>query len=108
MKIVVNKTPGAYFHLSLEETKAIAEVKGWEVRLQRDSFGNYYEYKEGDDWEFLHQGVFERTDEDVIGVVESSVTTHLKVIEIPDKIEWQIMTEDGMGVEIVVEKGHYW
>jgi hypothetical protein len=54
----------------------------------------------------------DRTNPQFVEIVErlgeeaNDCSSHLKVIEIPDNIEWEIFDFDGQ--ETIVEKGRYW
>ena len=93
MKIAINSRFGGFWLSSLAEEK-IAERKGYTVR----GFDN------------LFRG--ERTDPDLIAVIEelgekaSHRVANIRVIEIPDGIEYKIIEYDGW--ETVLEEGHYW
>lgn len=60
----------------------------------------------------FHPMMIERNDKDLVSMVESLGQkvclpyAHLKVVEIPDDVKWEI--EDCNGVEIVCEKHRHW
>ena len=91
MKIVINTTPGG-FGLSQKAYK--------ELDLERDDYG------------FAYKDFSMRSNEDLVRVVEklgseaSGFLANLKVVEIPDDIEWEIEAYDGL--EWVAEKHRTW
>jgi hypothetical protein len=90
-KIVINACFGG-FSLSEEAYK--------ELGLELDGFG--FEYREND----------RRTDEELVRVVEklgdkaSGRLAKLKVVQVPDDVEWEI--DDYDGYESVEEKHRSW
>ena len=112
MKIVINKSFGG-FGLSKKAVEFMAErgnkqaKAGLEYIIQsEDNSDNYCGYSE----EF--ESGYDRTDPDLVLAVEvlkdkaNGRFAKLKVVEIPDGIEWEISEFDGM--EIVHEKHRIW
>ena len=104
MKIVINRCFGG-FGLSPLAFKRLIE-KGWnDSRIHLNSYG---EYRFAD---FTGEGEA-RTDPDVIAVVEElgekswGSSAELKIISIPDDVEWFI--DDYDGKECVREKHRTW
>lgn len=117
MKVVINSCFGG-FGLSNEAFERLLELKGIEWEYGSDSvFGgaNYYEKGHvGDDAYYLWDiGLTkDRTDPNLITVVEefgdkaNSRFSELKIVEIPDDVEWDIVEYDG--TEWVAEKHRTW
>jgi hypothetical protein len=114
MKIVVNKCFGG-FSVSRKAVEFMAERGNEQAKAELDEilsgkknsyFDNYYGYSEKFDSEY------NRTDPDLILAVETlkdeanSGCSKLKVVEIPDGIEWEISDYDGM--ETIHEKHRTW
>lgn len=114
MKVVINNDYGG-FGLSDEAFERYLELKGIEFARVSDKFESTHYYKAGhideDDY-YLSPYDIERTDPFLIQVVEelkektNSPYSTLKVIEIPDDIEWEINEYDGN--EWVAEKHRTW
>jgi hypothetical protein len=115
-KIVINDCFGG-FGLSDEAFEAYLDRKGiaWE-KVENDSkfSGAYYYHaghKEDSDY-YLSVYDIERDDPDLVAVVETlngridSFASELKVVEIPDDVEWLIEEYDGN--EWVAEKHRTW
>jgi hypothetical protein len=92
MKIVLNKCFGGY---------GLSKLAYKELGLEWDGFGYAYDDAE------------ERTNKKLIKCIEkigekaaSGELAYLRIIEIPDGIEFEIDNYDG--VETVIEKGHSW
>jgi hypothetical protein len=116
MKIAINRQHGG-FGLSDEAFEALLRRKGIEFEKTENQFGSSDYYAKGhgaDDKHFLsHYEYHEpRNDPDLIAVIEefgdraSSWTASLKIVEIPDDVEWQI--DDYDGLEWVAEKHRTW
>lgn len=109
MKIVINKCFGGFslskkaieFMANLGSSQAIAELESME-----DNSDCYYGYSE----KFNHE--YDRTDPILVEVVEvlkdkaNGRFAKLKVIEIPEGINWEISDFDG--IEVVTEKNKMW
>jgi hypothetical protein len=111
MKVVINRCYGG-FCLSPDAIMAYSELKGLNlVPKESDSeFGITLFYKDGI---FTNENYFDelsldRTDPDLVQVVEelgeiaNGEFASLKVIEIPEDMEWEILNYDGL--ESVHEK----
>jgi len=134
MKIAVNKGYGGY-GLSLKALRRYAELKGFLVYFYtRDINGRYvridnqnkfkglgfFAYKKDfgkypksfDENERFYDSTIERTDPILIKVIEelgdkaSDDSANIKIIDIPDDIEWEIDECDGF--EWVYEKRRRW
>lgn len=118
MKVVINSCHGG-FGLSDEAFEKLLERKGIAFdKVERDPkfIGASY-YKAGqpdtDDHYISHHEFYEdRADEDLIAVVEEMGTaansrfSELKVIEIPDDVEWYVEEYDGL--EWIAEVHRTW
>jgi hypothetical protein len=95
MKIVINREFGG-FSLSRAARERYDEIT-------RQNFADNPEFFDDD---------IERTDVALIQLVEefgkaaNGPHADLKIIEIPDGIEWELFDYDG--VETVIERGHFW
>ena len=114
MKIVINNDYGG-FGLSDEALELYLSYKGVEFEKTINEYGrtDYWEkghVKDGD--YYLWANNIERNDPNLVRVVEelkektNSPYSTLKVIEIPDDIEWEINEYDGN--EWVAEKHRTW
>jgi hypothetical protein len=119
MKVVINTDFGG-FGLSREAFEILLQRKNIEYEVvesktfgfERESF--YHKGHAGDDKFYLSDYDFydNRADEDLIAVVETLGTAanghaaNLKVIEIPDTIEWYIEEYDGR--EHIAERHRTW
>jgi len=110
MLIVINRGCGG-FDLSKEAIKELALRKGW--KLKRDNWGDYIMvFPDGNEswWSPIW---LDRKDSDLIAVVQelgedaNTEYTELKIVEIPDNIDWEIIENDD-GSEMIAEKGHIW
>lgn len=116
MKIAINKQYGG-FGLSDKAFEKLLQLKGIEFETAESSFGdsNYYAKGHGgDDEYFISQYDYyePRNDSDLISVIEEfgdeahGWASSLRVVEIPDDVEWQIEEYDGL--EWVAEKHRVW
>lgn len=102
MKVVINKCYGG-FGLSKEATELIAKEKGVQLGKWNDSFKFYEGFGEYD---------IPRNDPVLINVVETlgeaadGSCAELRVVEIPEGVEWEIGEYDG--IEWVAEKHRTW
>jgi hypothetical protein len=119
MKVVINTDFGG-FGLSKEAFEMLLKRKGIEYEVVesktlsfiRESF--YHKGHAGDDKYYLSDYDFydNRADEDLVAVVETLAAganghaANLKVVEIPDGIEWYIDEYDGR--EHVAERHRTW
>jgi hypothetical protein len=116
VKIVINKQHGG-FSLSIEAFESLLKRKGIEFEKSESEFGgdNYYtKGHAGDNNYYISQyDYFEpRNDPDLIAVIEefgdeaNGRAASLKIVEVPDDVEWQIDDYDGW--EWVAEKHRTW
>lgn len=116
MKIAINIDFGG-FGLSDEAFEALLKRKGIEFEMSESKFGcsNYYTKGHvGNDEHFISQyDHYEpRNDPDLIAVIEEfgskadGWAAVLKIVEIPDDVEWQI--EEYGGREHIAEKHRTW
>jgi hypothetical protein len=118
MKVVINTDFGG-FGLSQQAFELLLQRKGIEYEIVEETkFGSYkgfyHKGHAGDDQYYLSDYDFydNRADEDLVAVVEElreSANGHaanLKVVEIPDDIEWYIHEYDGR--EHVAERHRTW
>lgn len=116
MKVVINRCYGG-FGLSEETTDALLQRKGIQFQKVNSSTFIVHYYQAGvEPSTETYINTFEyfdnRTDPDLIAVVEqfgkraNDRSAELKIIEIPDDVEWQISEHDGM--EWVAEKHRTW
>jgi len=97
MKVVINQCYGG-FGLSSQAEMKYAELKG--IKL--------YDWKEGS----IYFGERERTDPALIQVIKklgkkaNGPYADLKIVEIPDDVEWTIEEYDG--IEWIAEKHRTW
>jgi hypothetical protein len=119
MKVVINTDFGG-FGLSKEAFERLLQRKGIEFEVveskafgfERESF--YHKGHAGDDEFYLSDYDFygNRADEDLVAVVETlggaanGSCANLKVVEIPDGIEWFVNEYDGM--EHIAEAHRTW
>lgn len=111
MKIVINVREGEMpFGLSRAAILAMRE-RGSEIAKQEPIFG---EPCRGGDEEWNDYGYeFPRADPDLVAVVEElgeaswGRDAELKVVEIPDGVEWVVMSDE-YGVEWIAEKHRTW
>ena len=111
MKVVINKCFGG-FDVSPEAYRIIADRKGWIV--EKDDWGNccWRGEKQGTERSYLVGSDLDRTDSDLIQVVEvlkdqaNGRHSELAVVEIPDGIDWYIGEYDGL--ETIHERHRTW
>ena len=122
-KVVINRCFGG-FGLSDKAIRMYAKVKGIELYTAKEKKFWGFQYslcpedqyesldREGQDEMYFSEYSIERTDPALITVVETlgeeanGRCAELKVVEIPDEIEWTIEEYDG--VEWVAEKHRTW
>ena len=99
MKIVINSSFGG-FGLTDKELLAYASKKGIALYEKESKFsddGDFYTSPNFEQKSFFSRFAIERTDPCLIEVVEeTNYPTSLKVVEIPDGIDWTIEEYDGM------------
>ena len=113
MKIVINKCYGG-FGLSEEAVLLYAKKKGLNLVVQRykDLKLNHYYLNEKKDGNYFSEGDIQRNDPTLIEVVEElgekadGTYSELKIVEIPDDVEWIIEEYDGK--EWVAEDHRRW
>lgn len=107
MKIVINRCWGG-FGLSSEAHKLIAERKGWKHAC--DDWDNDYWYNTSN--QPIYSYDLDRNDSDLIAVIEQlgdkagSDYSELKIVNIPDDVDWYISDYDG--IEKVHEQHRLW
>ena len=117
MKVVINTCQGG-FRLSNEAFENLLTKKGIEFEAETGgAFTHYYRKGEvGNDAAYLNHydfyGEENRADTDLIGIIEEMGETsfgdfaQLKIVEVPDDVEWQIEEYDG--AEWIAEKHRTW
>lgn len=115
MKVVINRCWGG-FGLSHEGVVRYAQLKGLDltvVEKENTTFGKFDYYLGAvDDDNYWSEYNIERSDPALVQTVEElgekadGSFSELKVVEIPDGIEWYIHEYDGM--EYVAEKHRTW
>lgn len=110
MKVVINKCYGG-FGLSPEAIILFVKKK-YNRELITIGSGMFVEYMFEDDFDLFHDCEIKRDDEVLISVVEelgeraNDSFSSLKIVEIPDGVEWEIEEYDGM--EVVREVSRTW
>ena len=115
-KIVINSCFGG-FGLSDEAFEKILDRKGiaWESCVNKyDMVEHYNKGHVGEEEHFLYsrEMLEDRSDKDLVAVVEemgakaNGQYAYLKVVEIPDDVEWDVEEYDGN--EWVAEKHRIW
>jgi hypothetical protein len=113
MKVVINSSYGA-FGLSEEAHILYAKLKGYKL-IKAECFGYQTFFKnEVTDENLVDDWTFDRSDPDLVKVVETlgEKSSHgknikLKVVEIPDDVKWYIERLD-QGFEWVAECHRTW
>ncbi len=113
MKIVINSDFGG-FGLSNEAIELYLKKKGLPIYSQETDFGMTYYYTgpEMTNEQFISDDDFDRNDPVLVEVVEelgvaaAGIAATLKIIEIPDDVDWVI--EDYDGAELVSEVHRTW
>jgi len=113
MKIVINKNHGS-FELSHTAITIYAQKKGlnlkWEVT--NNNFGRCFYYLDDNRTKYFNERQIERDDLVLVEIIETmgekadGISSKLKVVEIPDYVQWEI--EECRGAERVVEKYRSW
>lgn len=111
MKIVINACHGG-FGLSDDAVQGYAKAKGLALTRVKHPEWDVYHYSHDDGSKFYDRSI-KRNDPDLVAVVEnlggaksSGFCAYLKVVDIPDEVEWQIEEYDGL--EWVAEKHRTW
>ena len=112
-KIVINKCHGG-FGLSDDGVMRYGELAGLNLFKHTGKYNTTEFYKEDrvDHDHFFYEGNLERDDKYLVQVVEemgdlaNGKYAELKVVEIPDDVEWQIEEYDGW--ENIAEKHRTW
>lgn len=113
MKVVIHTSFGG-FSITKECAERMAELGSWRAKLELESLneitGDYrdghwfgYGYVEGMD------GGYDRTDPHLVQAVEElgeKAGKNLKVVTIPDDVEWYIHEYDGL--ESIHEEHRFW
>jgi len=112
MKIVINTCYGG-FGLSEKATHRFAELSGFKLyKKEDDIFSSYYTNPEFSNDSYFSDSDIERDSPILIQVVEElkedvdNRFSRLKVVEIPNDVEWEIEEYDGL--EWVAEKHRTW
>lgn len=118
MKVVIN-TSSMGFNLSRKAIERFAELEGFEIsKIDDESFPGYSYYVTYKDGRQRHVNAMVRdnheyrTNENLIKVVEelggdaSMFCSHLKVVEIPDDVDFRIVKNDN--VEEIHEVHRIW
>ena len=113
MKIVINKCYGG-FGLSQEAVLLYAKKKGFNLILEHDKtiLLTHYYLNEKKDGNYFYERDIQRNDPILIEVVEElgkkaySYCAELKIVEIPDDVEWIIEEYDGK--EWIAEDHRRW
>ena len=112
MKVIVNACYGG-FSLSDKAIELLFEKKRWNlVKEVLDSgFTSYYKDSIGEN-NFFYEGDLDRNDPELVAVVEelgdeaNGWPAELKIIDIPDDVEWFVQEYDGL--EWIAEKHRTW
>lgn len=114
MKVVINSSYGG-FYLSLEAHILYAKLKGYNVITRGDdTFQTFYKNEESDE-NIIDDWNIDRTDSDLVHVVETlgekagqGKYIKLKVVEIPDDVKWIIRRSETNGGEYIAEEHRTW
>ena len=114
MKIVINSSFGA-FSLSEEAHILYAKLKGYKLIIDGNKdFCTFYKNEESEE-NIIDDWTFDRSDPDLVKVVETlgeksghGKNCKLKVVEIPDDIEWYIDSREQGGGEFIAEEHRTW
>lgn len=116
MKVVINACHGG-FGLSDAAFEKFLDKKGiaWEKGINKYNVADHYNKGHmGEDEHYLHSRIMirDRSDPDLVAVVEemddlaNTEYSVLKVVEIPDDVEWEVEEYDGL--EWIAEKHRTW
>ena len=103
MKIVINKRYGG-FDLSLQATQEYAKLKGYEVIIDNEMDTFYI--KELDTYSFSRNDPILVSVVEKLGPLANGNHSYLKIVEIPNDIDWVIEAYDGK--EWISEKHRTW
>jgi hypothetical protein len=109
VKIVINKCHGG-FSLSDKAVKLYGKMKGLNLKKKKDEYGRKDYYINGED--FFSDIDIERDDPILIDVIlqlgeeANGSCAKLKIVEIPDDVEYDIKEYDGL--EWIAEKHRTW
>ena len=114
MKVVINSGYG-FFGLSDEAHTLYAKLKGYKLtKIGNDNYFQTFYKNEVKDENLVDDWTFDRSDPDLVKVVETlgeksghGKNIKLKVVEIPDDVKWYIETSD-LGFEWVAECHRTW
>ena len=114
MKIVINKCYGG-FRLSKEAVLLYGKKKGLNIIVEQDKVIeaiNHYYLNEKKDGNYFHEEDIQRNDPILVEVVNElgekadGFCSELKIVEIPDDVEWIIEEYDGK--EWIAEDHRRW
>jgi len=115
MKVVINCCYGG-FSLSEKAMETYILKKGWEYKKMPPAFFNtdFMIKKEQDqEWNYFDDVEIHRSDPDLLSTIEelgleesNGSFAELRVVEIPDDIEWELSEYDG--IECVAEVHRRW
>ena len=102
MKVVINKCYGAFI-LSQQAINRYIELAGLKLYSQRNKYGEGTYYYINDDQSWWDDSSIKRTDSYLIQVIEElkelangSCRTNLKIVEIPDNVQFKIIEYNGL------------
>jgi hypothetical protein len=110
MKIVINSDYGG-FSLSDSAIEAYADHKGIKLKKEKTVFGITLYTNAATNEDFESRDI-ERNDLVLVKVVEDlggesfGFAANLKIVEIPDDVDWEVVDYDGM--EHIAEKHRTW
>ena len=112
MKVVINREFGG-FGLSDAAIKRYAELAGINLVAEKNAWGSYSYYKDHvSEGTYFSDYDIPRNDPALVQVIEElgedadGPSSFLKVVEVPDTVEWMIQDYDG--VEWVAEVHRTW
>lgn len=109
MKIVINKCFGG-FSLSKKAVEFMADLGSNQARAELESMEDnsdcYYGYSERYNFEYDRADPYLIKAVETLGCEANGCFSKLKVIEIPDGVEWEITDFDG--IEVITEKNKMW
>jgi hypothetical protein len=111
MKVVINTDWGG-FGLSDDAIRRYAELKGITLVEETNEYGITFYVDQINDESYFESHDFDRTDPALIQVVEEmgdasfGWAAKLKIVEIPDGVDWYVSDYDG--VEHIAERHRTW
>jgi len=111
MKVVINTDWGG-FGLSDDAIRRYAELKGITLVEETGEYGITFYIDEINDESYFEAHDFDRTDPALIQVVEEmgdasfGWAAKLKIVEIPDDVDWYVSDYDG--IEHIAERHRTW